>query len=41
MFKKELGKEFVDYIVYIKEAEIERFFSEVTDWEQKEYFELF
>jgi glutamine synthetase len=36
-----LGKEFVDYYLHIKEAEIARCQAEVTEWEQKEYFELF
>jgi glutamine synthetase len=31
----------VDYYVHIKNAEIERFQAEVTDWEQREYFEMF
>jgi glutamine synthetase len=35
------GQGFVDYYVHIKEAEIARYQSEVTEWEQKEYFELF
>lgn len=35
------GDGFVDYYAHIKEAEIARFLSEVTDWEQREYFELF
>jgi glutamine synthetase len=35
------GKSFVDYYLRIKEAEIARYHSEVTEWEQKEYFELF
>lgn len=35
------GGAFVDYFLRIKEAEIARFESEVTDWEQREYFELF
>ena len=35
------GRNFVDYYLRIKEAEIARFQSEVTDWEQKEYFELY
>jgi glutamine synthetase len=35
------GQAFVDYYVHIKEAEIARYQSEVTEWEQKEYFELF
>jgi glutamine synthetase len=32
---------FAKYIIKIKEAEISRFLSEVTDWEQREYFEMF
>jgi len=41
MYRKAFGDTFVDYILAIKEAEISRFFSEVTDWEQREYFDLF
>jgi len=40
-FRKELGAAFVDYYVHIKNAEIERFQAEVTDWEHREYFEMF
>ena len=40
-FREALGAEFVDYYVHIKHAEIERFQSEVSDWEQREYFEMF
>ena len=35
------GKNFIDYYMRIKEAEIARYRSEVTEWEQREYFELF
>jgi glutamine synthetase len=35
------GKGFVDYYCRIKEAEIARFNLEVSDWEQREYFDLF
>ena len=35
------GREFVDYFLRIKEAELARYQAEVTEWEQKEYFELF
>ncbi|HVL56631.1 MAG TPA: glutamine synthetase family protein, partial [Burkholderiaceae bacterium] len=35
------GGEFVDYFVHIKRAELARFEADVTDWEQREYFELF
>jgi glutamine synthetase len=40
-FREALGQQFVDYYVYIKNAEIERFQAEVTEWEQREYFETF
>jgi glutamine synthetase len=40
-FRDALGAEFVDYYVHIKNAEIERFEAEVSDWEQREYFEMF
>jgi glutamine synthetase len=36
-----LGDGFVDYYLRIKRAELARFQSEVTDWEQREYFDLF
>ena len=32
---------FIDYICMIKEAEIARYLSDVTDWEQREYFRIF
>jgi glutamine synthetase len=35
------GRDFVDYYLRIKEAEVARYQSEVTEWEQREYFELF
>lgn len=42
LFRRELGDAFVDYLVRIKEFELHRFLAEeVTDWEQREYFELF
>jgi glutamine synthetase len=40
-FREAFGQQFVDYYVHIKNAEIERFQSEVTEWEQREYFEMF
>ncbi len=40
-FRDALGAAFVDYYVHIKNAEIERFQAEVSDWEQREYFEMF
>jgi glutamine synthetase len=40
-FRTALGDRFVDYIVTIKQAEIARFLAEVTDREQREYFDIF
>ncbi len=36
-----LGDFFVDYYLRLKQAEIDRFNLEVSDWEQREYFSLF
>ena len=41
MFRDRLGDTFVDYILALKGAEVDRFFSAVTDWEHKEYFEMY
>ncbi len=41
LFRKELGNRFVDYFVALKGSEINRFLDHVTDWEQREYFEIF
>lgn len=35
------GAAFIDYYTHIKEAELARFRQEVTEWEQREYFEMF
>ncbi|MGH9293040.1 MAG: glutamine synthetase family protein [Acidimicrobiales bacterium] len=40
-FKKAFGTGFVDFVVAMKRNEIDRFLSEVTDWEMREYFEFF
>jgi glutamine synthetase len=40
-FRAAFGDTFIDYYIRIKEAEITRFQSEVTEWEQREYFDLF
>ena len=40
-FREKLGPGFVDYYLHIKNAEIERFQAEVSDWEHREYFEMF
>ncbi len=36
-----IGKAFVDYYCHIKEAEIARFDLEVSEWEHREYFDMF
>jgi glutamine synthetase len=41
VLKEGFGPAFVDYYCRIKEAEVARFNLEVSDWEQREYFELF
>jgi len=41
VLKEGLGATFVDYYCRIKQAELARFNLEVTDWEQREYFELY
>lgn len=41
LFRERFGEIFVEYIVRIKEAELRRFYDCVTEWEQREYFDLF
>ena len=36
-----LGQAFIDCFLHIKEAELARFRLEVSEWEQREYFDLF
>jgi len=36
-----IGETFVDYYVRLKEAEVARYNLEVSDWEHREYFDLF
>ena len=40
-YRDAFGDLFIDYLLTIKRFEISRFLSEVTDWEQREYFSLF
>jgi glutamine synthetase len=40
-FHEKLGGGFIDYLLTIKDAEIARFQEEVTEWEHREYFEMF
>jgi glutamine synthetase len=35
------GKGFIDYFIRIKQGELARYNAEVSEWEQREYFELF
>ncbi|MBO3460019.1 glutamine synthetase family protein [Aetokthonos hydrillicola Thurmond2011] len=53
LFSQKMGQEFINFITKIKQSEINRFLesvtdqlpeeylTQVTDWEQREYFELF
>ena len=41
MFRNTLGDTIVDYLVTLKRSEWNRFNTTVTDWEQREYFDLF
>ena len=41
MFRAALGDQFIDYILTLKRAEVSRFLATVTDWEHREYFEIF
>jgi glutamine synthetase len=41
LMRDAFGAAFVDYFCRIKEAEIARFNLEVSDWEHREYFDLF
>jgi glutamine synthetase len=39
-FQEQFGGFFIDYFCRLKQAEIDRFMSAVTDWEHREYFSL-
>ena len=41
LLNAQMGKAFVDYLCHIKEAEIARFNLEVSEWEHREYFDMF
>ncbi len=41
MFRAALGDDFVNHYLSMKRHEIGRFLSHVTDWEHREYFEVF
>jgi len=40
-FGEAFGQGFIDYYLVIKRAELARYHAEVTEWEQKEYFDLY
>jgi glutamine synthetase len=41
ILRKAFGDEFIDYYAIIKRAELRRYETYVTDWEMKEYFDVF
>jgi len=41
VLRREFGDAFVEYYCTVKQSEINRFNAAVTDWEQREYFEVF
>jgi glutamine synthetase len=41
VFRAGFGDGFIDYLLRLKRAEIARFNAEVSEWEQREYFDLF
>jgi len=41
VMRRELGDVFVNYLTTIKQKEISRFNAYVTDWEHREYFEVY
>ncbi|MBL6457076.1 glutamine synthetase [Belnapia sp. T6] len=41
VFREGFGPSFIEYFLRLKRAEIARFNAEVSEWEQREYFDLF
>jgi glutamine synthetase len=41
LFETQFGADFTDYICRLKEFEMNRYMSTVTDWEHREYFDVF
>lgn len=41
VLRKAFGDPFIDYYLHLKRAEIVRFEQHVSDWEQREYFDVF
>ena len=40
-WREQMGSPFIDYLLEIKKFEINRYLSEVSEWEHQEYFQLF
>jgi glutamine synthetase len=40
LFASQIGRDVVDWLVTLKRAEIDRYLSAVSEWEQREYFSL-
>jgi glutamine synthetase len=40
-FAEAFGETFVEYVIQLKKFEIARFLQHVTDWEHREYFEMY
>ena len=41
LFRSSFGTDFVDYFKAVKQSELDRFHAHVTDWEHREYFEVY
>jgi glutamine synthetase len=41
LLRRGFGSDFVDHFLMIKRAEVARYNQTVTDWEHREYFDLF
>ncbi len=41
LYRQRFGDAFIDYLLAVKQSEIDRFEAHVSDWEQREYFEVF
>ncbi|HJP34947.1 MAG TPA: glutamine synthetase, partial [Gammaproteobacteria bacterium] len=41
LYRRRFGETFIDYMLAVKRCEIARFLNHVSDWEQREYFEVF
>lgn len=41
VFRNAMGESFISYLTDIKKAEIKRYELEVSEWEQREYFDMF